>query len=261
METPRILYQTWKTNDLPGKFKKNWEEWEKFCPSNRGWKHVLLSDEDLRNLVKDVAPQHLKDYDGFTQNIERVDFARLAMMYKGGVYADLDTYPIKPIDIFIDGSEDFKGKIILGREPVEHANDIYDGRKVVLCNAFMISPPNKKIWLDMMDYIIDNYEHNYRPVDNTGPMAMTRFYEKYPQSLSDAVITEPCVFFPLMGNGKVTKGCDMDKSTYVVHEWTNTWVSKPWNDPLWFNRRYWRYALLFVFIVLWIYLAVKQKII
>lgn len=259
MTTPRILYQTWKTKDLPDKFRKNWNKWEAVCSPNGGWQHILLSDEDLRNLVKEVAPQHLKDYDGFTQNIERVDFARLAMMYLGGVYADLDTYPIKPIDIFIDGPE-YRGKIILGREPVEHARDIYQGRDVVLCNAFMMSPPGQKIWLDMMDYIVEHYEHNYRPVDNTGPMAMTRFYEEYPELFKNVVITEPCVFFPLMGNGKVSPACDMEKSTYVVHEWTNTWVSRPWNDPLWFNRRYWRNGLLVVFVVLWIYLAIKQKL-
>lgn len=243
MTTPKILYQTWKSHSVPEKFAKNQLRWKELCPESEGWKHVLLDDADLRTLVKDNVPQHLEAYDGFTANIERVDFARNVMMYLGGVYADLDTYPTKPIDKFVD-----LGQIVLGREPLEHAHEYYT-REVVLCNAFMMSPPGEKLWLDLMDYVVENYEGYYKPVENTGPMAMTRFYEKYPEKFNKAVITEPCVFFPLTGKGKVTKGCDMAKDTYVVHEWSNTWVPTMFTDQMWFNKRYWCYAFAVLILV------------
>ena len=236
MSTPKILYQTWKSLNLPDKFQKNREVWLQFTPSTKGWNHVLFTDEDLRQLVKDNAPQYLKAYDSFTENIERVDFARYVMMYIGGVYADLDTYPVKSIDEFIG-----LNKIVLGKEPYEHASEIYK-RKDVLCNAFMISPPKQKLWLDLMDYIVEHYEPHYLPVYNTGPMAMTLFMENNLKLFKDVIITEPCVFFPLTGKGKITKGCDINKTTYVVHEWENTWVTNPFKDPRWLNKRYWAYA-------------------
>lgn len=260
--TPKILYQTWKTMKLPPKFTKNRQKWLEYT---QGWYHPLLTDIDLRNLVMKYTPQYLHAYDSFTENIERVDFARYVMMYLGGVYADLDTYPIKSIDKFIN-----MNKIVLGKEPYEHANRIYS-RKDVLCNAFMISPPKQKFWLDLMDFIVKNYEPNYLPVYNTGPMVMTLFMESLTSKSSpnlekshldgfeNVIITEPCVFFPLMGNGKITKGCNMDKDTYVVHEWENTWVTNPFKDPRWLNKRYWFYALAVVFILLYLYLYIYME--
>lgn len=248
MTTPKILYQTWKTKDLPPKFEKNRSKWLKSLPMSEGWTHILLTDEDLRDLVKNNFPKYIEMYDSFTFNIERVDFARYIMMYLGGVYADLDTYPVKSIDNFIN-----MNKVILGREPLEHAEKLYS-RKVVLCNAFMISPPKNQLWTGLMDYIMENYEHNYKPVDNTGPMAMTTFYEKNPNIFKDSIITDPCVFFPLLGDGTISKRCNLKRDTFVVHEWENTWVRNPFDHPIWFNRRYWFYALMTLYFLFYIYL-------
>lgn len=265
MDVPRILYQTWKTKIIPEKFVSNQLKWFNVInydpkkktenSDNSDWSYVLLDDKDLRNLVKTNFPEYLKAYDSFSKNIERVDFARLVMMYLGGVYADLDTYPVKSIEDWVS-----KGKIILGREPLEHAKDLYGGRDIVLCNAFMISPPKQKIWIDMMNYIVENYEANYKPVYNTGPMAMTLFMEKNPDLFTPeagVVITDPCVFFPMLGNGTFSHRC-VDSSgkltplTYVVHEWENTWVVPWYKDREWLNKRYWFWALVSLFTVLWL---------
>lgn len=241
--TPRILYQTWKTQDIPREFSKNRELW---LETLEGWQTPLLTDKDLRNMVKSDFPQYLEAYDGFTENIERVDFARLVMMYRGGVYADLDTYPLKPIDRWVDTN-----KIVLGREPLEHAREMY-GRKVVVCNAFMISPPRLDFWKKLMEFVIDNYEPHYKPVENTGPMALTKFLESRPEAFVDVIITDPCVFFPMMGDGKISNRCNLEADSYVVHVWQNSWVVNPLKDPRWKNKRYWFWALLVIFIGLWL---------
>lgn len=241
--TPRILYQTWKTKNVPMEFSKNREIWLGMLD---GWETPLLTDKDLRDIVKSDFPQHLDAYDGFTENIERVDFARLVMMYRGGVYADLDTYPVKPIDVWVNTN-----KIVLGREPLEHAREMYQ-REVVICNAFMISPPGIPFWKHLMEFIIENYEPYYKPVENTGPMAFTKFLEAHPEAFSDVIITDPCVFFPMMGDEKISKRCNLEKDSYVVHVWQNSWVVNPLNDPRWKNKRYWVCALLLLFIVLWL---------
>jgi hypothetical protein len=282
--TPKILYQTWKTKSIPANFVSNQKKWfdvinyidpglenDEVVPTPRdskfprdpkppgtpspGWRYILLDDDDLRELVATHFPKHLKAYDGFSKNIERVDFARLVMMYLGGVYADLDTYPVKSIDQWVN-----QGKIILGCEPIEHAKEMYDGREKVLCNAFMISPPSQTLWAKMMDYVVKNYEKNYKPVYNTGPMSMTLFMESRPDLFTaDAgvVITDPCVFFPQMGNGKFSPRCidstgALKPQTYVVHEWLNSWTVPWYRDPEWLNRRYWFWGLMTVFTILWL---------
>jgi len=244
--TPKKFYQTWKTQSLPPSFAQNREKW--LCALGKDWSTPLFTDEDLRELVKVHFPRYLESYDSFTENIERVDFARYVMMYLGGVYADLDTYPLKSIDRWVDMN------IVLGREPLEHAREIY-GREVVLCNAFMISPAGHTLWIDLMDFIVENYEPYYKPVYNTGPMAMTLFLESHPDKFGSVVITDPCVFFPLLGDGHTpSKGCDLERDSYVVHVWSNTWVTSPFKDPRWKNRRYWFWALMVLFTVMWAWL-------
>jgi mannosyltransferase OCH1-like enzyme len=250
MSTPKIIWQTWKTKkSLPDNLQKYHRKW---LESHPDYEHVLLDDEDLRNIVKETVPEYLEIYDSFSQNIERVDFARYALLYsKGGVYADLDTVPLKKIDKWVE-----LNKPVIGCEPLEHAEKIYS-RKQVLCNAFMISPPGEKIWKDLMEYIVNNYEKNINPVDSTGPMAMTKLYENNPSVYKNVEITDPCVFYPLTGSQKVSKHCDLKKDSYVAHIWTNTWTAKNWFDnPLVWNTRYWLIGLFFLTLILLILMFV-----
>jgi hypothetical protein len=258
MEVPKIFYQTWKTTTLPKKFALNRDEWLKSL--GPGWKTPLLTDEDLRHLVAKNVPQHLKAYDRFTENIERVDFARYVMMWLGGVYADLDTYPLKSIKPFVA-----MGKIVLGQEPREHAIKIYDrlpedgANGEVVCNAFMMSPPKLPFWTDLMNFITSRYEPHYKPVYNTGPMAITLFKQTHPEAFANVLITPACTFFPLTGDGSVTAGCDMEKDTYVVHVWENTWTKPWWRSEELKNRRYWFWAAMTIFTVFFILIFLRTK--
>lgn len=251
-DTPKIIWQTWKTKThLPKRLKKYRQEW---LTTHSDYQHILLDDQDLRDLVKECVPEYLSIYDSFTQNIERVDFARYALLYlKGGVYADLDTIPLKRIDEWVH-----KGRPVIGCEPIEHAQKIYSRNKV-LCNAFMISPPREKVWKDIMDYIVKRYERNYNPVENTGPMAMTRLYEENPEAYKNVLITNPCTFYPLTGTSTISKECDLDRDSYMVHVWENSWIDKHWwESPLVYNVRYWVMGLLAVYALLWIYLCFRH---
>ncbi len=119
----------------------------------------------------------------------------------------------------------------------------------------MIAPTRQEFWKKLMDYIVKNYEKNYLPVENTGPMAVTKFYEslRSPKK-SDIVITDPCVFFPMLDNGKISKECDI-KESYVCHMWNGSWnKEKWWNDPIIWNSRRWFYGLLIVYFTLWTFL-------
>ncbi len=242
MTTPKHIWQTWKSKDpknIPVKLYEYTKKWKTLHPD---YEYTLLDDDDLRQIVSEVAPEHLEKYDSFTRMIERVDFARYALLYRsGGIYADIDTNPLKSIDVWVS-----KNKIVLGCEPKEHAKEIYN-RDRVICNALMISPPRQQVWLELMNYIAKNYESRYRPVDNTGPMAMTRFLEANSKFNDNIIITDPCIFYPLLSNGEVSKDCDLEKS-YVAHIWQNTWVVPFYKDPMWLNKRGLCVAVGFLFV-------------
>lgn len=248
-KTPKVLYQTYKSRQLTPIFAKYHQKWKEMLPE---YNHVFLTDDDLENLVSTHFPKYLNQYKSFTHFIERVDFARYIMMWLGGVYADLDTYPLKHIDPWVT-----KNKIVLGREPLEHSRKIYK-REIVLCNAFMISPPNQQLWIDFMDYIVQHYRPNEDPVYTTGPMAMTKFFEHYPHKFQNVIITDPCVFFPMINDGTISKHCNGNKESsnpladsYVVHAWENSWTNKWYNGPTIWNVKYW-FTLLFILVLVYL---------
>ena len=69
------VHMTWKTKDLPERFKKAVNEWRKIG------RVLVYDDEDLRN---EIPPEYLKFYDSLPKQIHRVDFARICILYKKG---------------------------------------------------------------------------------------------------------------------------------------------------------------------------------
>lgn len=229
--SPKIIHQTWKERKLPEKCVDYVSAWKSL---HRDFEYIFYLDEDLREAVKKYTPKFISLYDAMKRNIERVDFARYSILYGiGGVYADLDTLPLRSIEPWLE-----KGKVVLGREPLEHSRTLY-GREIVLCNAFMISPPKEEFWMGLMEYISKNYDPNSDPVTNTGPIAMTLYLEKNPEVAKDIIITDPCVFFSLtngftrksqLGFSGISRFCDLEnpsspeKTPFVVHAWHNEWT-------------------------------------
>lgn len=219
MTTPKIIHQTWKSKtDIPENLQEFQETIRKYHPDYR---IIMYDDNDLRNVVKDNFPQYLPRYDSFKKVIERVDFARYAILYKyGGVYLDMDVSSLKSLDDFVDMK-----KVVFGTEPKEHMR-LYPEHKYVVCNAVMISPPGEEVWLKIMDYIAEHYSFSKQPVQNTGPIAVTDALIANSNQLDQSriVITKPCTFYPVLDNGKVSSECSNDmRESYTIHHWENSW--------------------------------------
>ncbi|KFY78246.1 hypothetical protein V499_02537 [Pseudogymnoascus sp. VKM F-103] len=91
---PKLLHQSWKTNELPLKFEK----WSTVCrEKHRDWEWVLWTNEDNLNLVKKYFPWLEETYLELLGEIYRADFSRNLYMYMfGGVYIDLNTDCLRP---------------------------------------------------------------------------------------------------------------------------------------------------------------------
>ncbi len=169
---PRVLHQTWKTPDLPPQWQAFRESWLRHHP---GWRHVLWTDEDNRCLIAEHHPWFLPTYDAFPRPIQRVDAAKYFILYTlGGVYADLDSECLRPLDPLLA-----RGGAVVGRSR--------DG--VVEC-AVLASPPRHPLWeiafreMQAPPFIARLF-HGRRRVDathvlfSTGPQMMRRAVRRY----------------------------------------------------------------------------------
>ena len=132
---PKIIFQTWKTKEIPEHWKPSVASIKKYMPS---WQYVLMTDENNRDFVKDYFPDFLSFYDAFPYNIQRCDSVRYLLLYSfGGLYMDLDIELMKPLDdLFTNDSEVF----------LINSTNITS----VITNSFMASKKGSKLWLDVL---------------------------------------------------------------------------------------------------------------
>ena len=92
----RILHQSWKDAQLPGRFKSWSRTW---CECFPDWTHVLWSDADNERFVQQQYAWFLPRYRAFNKSISRVDAVRYLYLHRfGGLYADLDTICLRPFE-------------------------------------------------------------------------------------------------------------------------------------------------------------------
>ncbi|PCJ24628.1 MAG: hypothetical protein COA94_07175 [Rickettsiales bacterium] len=93
---PKIIHQTWKTNDIPNVWKSSRESWIKY---HKKYVYVLWTDEMNRKLILDYYPWFIEYYDKFPYNIQRADAIRPFILHRyGGLYSDLDIKPTKSFE-------------------------------------------------------------------------------------------------------------------------------------------------------------------
>ncbi len=133
MNYPKIIHQTYKTTNLPEHWKISQIKWKELHPD---YEYMFWTDEDIREYIKTNYPQYLQLHDNYKYNIQRADMIRYFILYDfGGIYSDLDLYPIENIekhlihynsDVLLCHSGNFEGHIT---------------------NSFMISKKGASIWL------------------------------------------------------------------------------------------------------------------
>lgn len=219
---PKIIFQTWKTHEVPDKWKPSLESIRQFAPD---WNYMLYSDEDNRAFIQKHFPDFLSYYDSFPYPIMRADAIRYAFLYvNGGVYMDLDMELLQPLDKYLQGGDLF----------LVHSSNT----DTCFTNSFMASAPGKKLWLDLI-------EHMKRPpswwipgkhlyvMHSTGPFALSNVVAKSKESYS--VIPKyafPCSVCDLENeNNKCWQNPDALLKPLEGGSW-NSWDSKLYNHLL-----------------------------
>jgi mannosyltransferase OCH1-like enzyme len=95
---PRIIHQTWRTNELPHPLRDYCRSWRR---SNPEADYRFYDDSACRAFVQSEFPEFSGTYEALPFPIQRADFFRyLAVFRYGGLYADADMECLLPLDQF-----------------------------------------------------------------------------------------------------------------------------------------------------------------
>ena len=103
---PAYIWQSWKHGLNDERFNEKYREGEsQWAWKNPGFVHELFNDDTAHTMIKFLyhqIPEVLEAYEAMPEVILRMDFFRYLILFaKGGVYADIDTYPLQPIPNWI----------------------------------------------------------------------------------------------------------------------------------------------------------------
>jgi mannosyltransferase OCH1-like enzyme len=163
---PKIIHQVWINDtflgnpkkDVPDKWKKSINQWKTLHPD---WQHILWTDDLILNYLTTYHPDKLNLYKSYEYLIQRADMIRYFILYDyGGIYCDLDMYPVKNLNSFIN---------------ININQFVYSSNSNVLTNCFMMSPPKSKIMKTIQENLNTelpwfSYGKHLKVLYSTGPM-------------------------------------------------------------------------------------------
>lgn len=108
------IWQTWKvgTQDesFPQKYQKFQLTWELH---NLGYKHYVVTDDQcdlMVNTLYEAVPDVKKAWNIMPKVILKADFFRYLILFaRGGVYSDIDTQGLKPVDEWLSNNKTLYG--------------------------------------------------------------------------------------------------------------------------------------------------------
>ncbi|KAM0747596.1 hypothetical protein T439DRAFT_328822 [Meredithblackwellia eburnea MCA 4105] len=174
---PKIIHQTWKTEDVPEKWSKVREECMEMHPD---YEYLLWTDISSRSFIATHYPSFLPTFDSYRYPIQRADAIRYFVLHHfGGVYMDLDVgcrASLTPL-LFVQG-----GVVLPRTIPVGVSNDV------------MLSSPRHPFFGMVVEELPKSafpwwrrFGTNYPTVMfSTGPMFLSRVYSKWTTRITEA---------------------------------------------------------------------------
>ncbi|MFI5172241.1 MAG: glycosyltransferase family 32 protein [Chitinophagales bacterium] len=209
---PKIIHQTWKTENIPGKFKPYQEKVRQLHPD---WEYILWTDDEIDAYVKNEFPDFYPRFISFAKHIMRVDVIRYLIMYKlGGLYLDLDYEMIKPFDL-----NHFN--IVLPKNRSINYGDKFNG----IGNCIFASVPGHSFWQDVINNLQEEppvVKHFLEVLDTTGPAYLTKIF--YKKEYTDAHVPERELFHPPTPKNKNQYQSIINNGiSYGIHHCSGTW--------------------------------------
>lgn len=106
---PKIIWQTWKVPSTSPDFKSTFRRYSKqWDEKNPDYLYNIIPDSSAHELINHLyssIPKVIHAYNVLPKNILKADFFRYLILFaRGGVYADIDTMGLKPIDNWVSNN-------------------------------------------------------------------------------------------------------------------------------------------------------------
>jgi mannosyltransferase OCH1-like enzyme len=205
MNIPKNIFQTWKTKILPVKYIQWSNTWKAMNPD---FSYYLYDDNDCLTFIRNWYPQYKRFYLSLSP-VERADIFRYLILHKyGGIYADIDTSCIRPMNELISY---YPMSLITGYE--------YE-KPVQYLQWFIACPRGCKIMIDLVD---EAYRRSWytllRPRTHdlvyykTGP----KLYTDILRANNGSVVVLPKGILGCFDKSK------HNKNTYLIHHFEGSW--------------------------------------
>lgn len=165
---PRRIMQTWKTTELPEKWRPTQVSIQQYMPD---WEYTLMTDEMNRKFIQEHFPDFLPYFDAFPYPIQQADAVRYAWLYiNGGLYLDCDFELLAPLDELFTENHDL---FLLASSNTPS----------VITNGFIAAKPRQPIFLEMMEEMKKDpglyaVERHLLVMNTTGPLAFNRVVKR-----------------------------------------------------------------------------------
>lgn len=219
MSIPKIIFQTcsFKKNEIPDYINIHVQTWK---DKNPDWEYRYYDDDDCRDFVKQYFPDLYDMFISIKVPFARADFWRFLALYEfGGVYADIDTYCVTPLNDWLDTTKEFVS-----------AENYIPGLGYNIEDWFFANSPKNPISKNIIDLMINRIEesnkNNEKYVVITWHTSPYMFTDAIKEMLpNDNVLIMPSNFnnHVIHINGSNRWGDSQElKKTLETHYWNKT---------------------------------------
>ncbi len=217
MAIPKIFHQTYKTKDIPERFKAYRE---KLLELHRDWEYRFYDDNDCKEIVTQYFPSFIPIYESCATNIQRADIFRIIAVYgMGGFYLDMDVECFNRLDDL------FEFHCVLGEEITlskEMTQKLGHRDTLRVANYMFGSEPGHPFLLHVLQKMADEPQRKIRTendvLESTGPGLLTTIYSGYKGKFRDIVL--------LPNNDRVCQQCrgiSCHFGNYARHHHAGSW--------------------------------------
>jgi len=205
---PKKLHQIWFGGELPDKFKKYTETWQRLHPL---WEYRLWTDKDIDSITIEK-----RDIFNAAQNLgQKSDIFRYEILrQQGGVYVDTDFECLKPLDDLLF---------------LEFFTGIATDPDAQLYIGILGSVPNHPVAIKCAEDArhARNSKDGNEIMDTTGPFYFTRCFFSSVNKDTKGVVAFPMDFFYPFPNAKRFTNEAYNfiaPCSYAIHHWKTSWL-------------------------------------
>ncbi|KAI1377922.1 glycosyltransferase family 32 protein [Hypoxylon crocopeplum] len=191
---PRKIWQSWKddSEDPTDRTVGFPRQWRAINPQHR---YERITDANIETYVAESSPSDISSlFSNITDPILRADLLRyVVLLVEGGVWADIDVLPHRPISDWIPQQYQGVANLVVGIENDKHKRPIWPGSpySVQLAQYIILAKPHHPAIVRLVHQVKKNLEDLFRSkapgegvtfedvMMTTGPFAFTRALMDY----------------------------------------------------------------------------------